>query len=99
MSDDAIRRANSSTPGIILPGGIVLIDEPAHCNVTTFAVTGDVLLTLNTRPGGNCGQVIVGLSANQALQLIDRLQQHADACGRAVAEGRGGARFPDRAKA
>lgn len=86
----------SALPGTILPGGIVLIDEPAHVNVMTFAERGDVLLTFNTRPGGNCGQVIIGLSANQALQLIERLQTHADACGRAVAEGRGGARFPDR---
>ena len=87
----------TSTPGAILPGGIVLIDEPAHVNVTTWADRGDVLLTFNTRPGGNCGQVIIGLSANQALQLIERLQTHADACGRAMAEGRGGARFPEQA--
>jgi hypothetical protein len=86
-----------SVPGAILPGGIVLIDEPAHANVTTFADRGDVLLSFNTRPGGNCGQVIIGLTANQALQLIERLQAHADACARAVVEGRGGARFPDRA--
>ena len=85
-----------STPGSILPGGIVLIDEPAHVNVTTFVDCGDVLLTFNTRPGGNCGQVIIGLSANQTLQLIERLQAHADACGRAVVEGRGGARFPEK---
>lgn len=88
---------DSSTPGSILPGGIVLIDEPAHVNVTTFAERGDVLVTFNTRPGGNCGQVIIGLTANQALQLIERLQAHSDACGRAVVEGRGGARFPDKA--
>ena len=52
-----------STPGEILPGGIVLIDEPAHVNVTTFASNGEVL----------------------------------DACLRAIAEGKGGTRFPDRA--
>lgn len=85
----------TATPGTILPGGIVLIDEPAHVNVTTFAQRGDVLLTFNTRPGGNCGQVFIGLSAHQALQLIERLRAHADACERAVVEGRGGARFPD----
>lgn len=82
-----------STPGTILPGGIVLIDEPEHVNVTTFAENGEVLLTFNTRPGGNCGQVIIGLSAHQALQLIKRLQTHADACGRAIVNGKGGARF------
>jgi hypothetical protein len=87
----------TSTPGSILPGGIVLIDEPAHANVTTFMDRGDVLLTFNTRPGGNCGQVIIGLTANQALQLIERLQAHASACLRATAEGRGGAKFPDKA--
>ena len=85
---------NRSTPGSILPGGIVLIDEPEHVNVTTFADRGDVLLTFYTRPGGNCGQVIIGLTANQSLQLIERLQQHAAACARAVVEGRGGVRFP-----
>jgi hypothetical protein len=87
----------SPTPGSILPGGIVLIDEPAHVNVTTFAENGEVLLTFNCRDGGNCGQVVIGLTANQALQLIERLQSHADACGRAIVNGKGGARFPDRA--
>jgi hypothetical protein len=87
----------TSTPGAILPGGIVLIDEPAHVNVTTFAQLGDVLLCFNARPGGDCDQVLIGLTANQALQLIERLQAHADACARAVVEGRGGARFPDHA--
>lgn len=98
MSDDAIRRAHEkpATPGSILPGGIVLIDEPAHCNVTTFAARGDVLLTFNTRPGGNCGQVLIGLTGNQVLQLIERLQAHSDACARAVVEGRGGARWPEK---
>lgn len=85
----------ASTPGMILRGGIVLIDEPEHVNVTTFEGTGDVLLTFNTRPGGDCDQVMIGLSASQALTLIERLRAHADACERAVAEGRGGARFPD----
>jgi hypothetical protein len=86
----------TSTPGSILPGGIVLIDEPAHVNVTTFAARGEVLLTFNTRPGGNCGQVIIGLTPNQAMQLVERLQKHADACARAVVEGKGGARFPEK---
>jgi hypothetical protein len=86
-----------STPGAILPGGIVLIDEPAHVNVTTFAANGEVLLTFNCRDGGNCGQVIIGLSACQAMQLIERMQAHGDACLRAIAEGKGGTAFPDRA--
>lgn len=85
-----------TTPGTILPGGIVLIDEPAHVNVTTFAQNGEVLLTFNCKDGGNCSQVIIGLSPNQAMQLIDRLQQHHDACTRAIANGKGGTRFPDR---
>ncbi|MGY3615637.1 hypothetical protein [Bradyrhizobium sp. USDA 10063] len=85
----------SSTPGTILPGGIVLIDEPAHAGVTTFAENGEVLLTFNTREGGDCGQVIIGLTPNQCLQLIERLQAHADTCGRAVVKGKGGVRFPD----
>lgn len=81
-------------PGSILPGGIVLIDEPAHVNVTTFAENGEVLLTFNCRRGGDCGQVIIGLTPNQALQLIERLQTHSDVYGRAVVDGKGGARFP-----
>ena len=78
-----------------MPGGIVLIDEPAHANVTTFESNGDVLLTFNTRPGGNCGQVMIGLTAHQALQLIERLEAHVAFCRQAVAEGRGGVSFPD----
>jgi hypothetical protein len=84
-----------STPGSILPGGIVLIDEPASVGVTTFAENGEMMLTFNNRPGGECGQVIIGLSAHQAMQLIERLQTHADACGRAIVNGKGGTRFPD----
>ena len=87
----------SSTPGTILPGGIVLMDEPAQAGVTTFAANGEVLLTFNARPGGDCGQVILGLSPNQCLQLIERLQAHSDACARAIVLGKGGVRFPERA--
>lgn len=84
-----------STPGTtIYRGGIVVMDEPENLSVTTFAATGEVLLTFNARPGGDCGQVIVGLTANQLLQLIERLQVHADACARAIVDGKGGARFP-----
>ena len=86
-----------STPGDILPGGIVLIDEPAHAHVTTFASNGEVLLAFNCRDGGTVGQVIIGLTAHQAMQLIERLQAHADACARAVLNGKGGAKFPDKA--
>lgn len=84
-----------STPGSILPGGIVLIDEPASVGVTTFASNGEVLLTFNCRAGGDCGQVIIGLSPHQAMQLVERLQMHGDSCLRAVADGKGGARFPE----
>jgi hypothetical protein len=86
----------SSTPGSILPGGIVLIDEPEHVNVTTFANNGEVLMTFNARPGGDCGQVIIGLTPSQTMQLIERLQAHSDACARAIVGGKGGARFPER---
>jgi hypothetical protein len=85
------------TPGSILPGGIVVIDEPEHVNVTAFADTGDVLVTFNTRPGGDCGQVIIGLSANQVVELVRRLRHNIEHSERAEAEGRGGTRFPDRA--
>lgn len=87
-----------STAGSILPGGIVLVDEPAHVNVTTFNNKGgEVLLTFNMRDGADVGQIIIGLSAHQAIQLIERLQAHADICARAVALGNGGAKFPERA--
>ena len=86
-----------STPGSILPGGIVLIDEPAHVNVTTFAANGEVMLTFNCRPGADIGQVMLGLSPHQAVQLVERLQQHQDACLRAIALGNGGTKFPDKA--
>jgi hypothetical protein len=86
-----------NTPGAILPGGIVLIDEPAHVNVTTFASNGEVLLTFHCRDGGDCGSVMIGLSPHQAVELIVRLQAHSDACLRAITEGNGGAQFPDRA--
>lgn len=85
----------SSDPGAILPGGIILFDEPEHANVTTFAANGEVLLTFNARPGAAFGQVIIGLSAYQAMQLIERLQKHSDACSRAIVDGKGGARFRD----
>jgi hypothetical protein len=81
------------TPGRILPSGTVVIDEPASIGVTTFADNGEVLLTFHTRPGGNCEQVIIGLSARQALQLIEQLLIHSDACVCAIADGRGGAPF------
>jgi hypothetical protein len=84
------------TPGSILPGGIVLIDEPAFIGVATFANNGEVLMTINCRPGGECGQVLIGLTPHQTLQLIEQLQVNADACRRAVAEGKDGARFPEK---
>lgn len=87
----------TAAPGSILPGGIVLIDEPAHVNVTTFAENGEVLLTFNCRGGADISQIIIGLSPMQTVQLVERLQQHHDACLRAVALGKGGARFPDKA--
>lgn len=83
----------TATPGSILPGGIVLMDEPASAGVGTFAANGEVLLTLNARPGGNCGQVIIGLTPNQAMQLIEMLHAHDDIYTRAIAEGKGGAHF------
>lgn len=79
-----------TTPGSILPGGIVLIDEPASCGVTTFTANGEVLLTCNFRDGGDISQFIMGLTPNQVLQLIKALQANQ----RALVEGKGGARFP-----
>lgn len=87
----------TATPGSILPGGIVLIDEPAHCHVTTFASNGEVMLVFNTRRGGDCGQVFIGLSARQAQQVIERLSHDREHIDKAVAEGRGGAEFPNKA--
>ena len=88
---------DDKNPGMVLPFGLVLIDEPAHIGVTTFAANGEVLLTVNCRGGGNCSQVMIGLTPNQAMQLVERLQAHGDACARAVAEGNGGAAFPEKA--
>jgi hypothetical protein len=82
-----------SSPGTILPGGIVLMDEPQSAGVTTLAAAGETLLTFNARPGGNCGQIIIGLSPLQTLQLINMLQQHADYCRAAVQRLKGGAGF------
>lgn len=76
--------------------GIAMIDEPAHVNVTTFG-DGTLMLVFNTRDGGDLGQIMIGLSPNQAVELIRRLQVHNDLCTKAIAEGKGGACFPDRA--
>ena len=86
-----------STPGTILPMGIVLIDEPAAMALSTFANNGEVLLAFNCRPGGNCGQVIIGLTPNQAVQLAEALHKYDDICLRAIADGKGGARFAEKA--
>lgn len=64
-------------------------------NVTTFAGNDEVLLTLNTRPGADVGQVIIGFTACQALELIRRLSVHSDLMQDAVAAGKGGAAFPE----
>lgn len=88
---------NPSSPGTLLPGGILFADEPQSAGVTVF-VGGGALLTVNLRPGGNVSQVILGLSANQALQVAERLTHHADELRKTISEGKGGARFPDKAK-
>jgi hypothetical protein len=80
---------------MILPGGIVLIDEPAGCAMNTFAGTGELLLSFNCRPGGNCGQVIIGLTAWQATQLIERLQKYEDVYKKVIVAGKGGAKFEE----
>jgi hypothetical protein len=77
-------------PGIFM-GGIVLIDEPVGIGVTTFSGSGEMLMTITAHGGGDVGQVIVGLTANQAVQLIQRLQKYEDVYTRAIAQGRGGA--------
>jgi hypothetical protein len=86
----------SATPGSILPGGIVLMDEPASIGLTTFSNNGEVLLTFNARPGGNCGQIILGLTPNMALQLRQALDKYGDVCARWIAEGKGGASFTEK---
>jgi hypothetical protein len=87
----------TATPGTLLLGEILIADEPAHIGVTTFRGDGTVLLTVNFRAGADVSQLMLGLSAQQALQLIERLSAHSDEYRRAVAEGHGGVRFPDRA--
>lgn len=83
-----------STPGRYM-AGIVLVDEPAGLGIATFAANGEVLLTFNCRGGGDVGQVIIGLTPNQALQLLERLHTYDDVYHRAVLDGKGGARFPE----
>jgi hypothetical protein len=77
-------------PGIFM-GGIVLIDEPVGIGITTFSGSGEMLMTITAHGGGDVGQVIVGMTANQVVQLIQRLQKYEDVYNRAIAEGRGGA--------
>ena len=86
----------TATPGSILPGGIVLMDEPESIALNTFANNGEVLLAFNARPGGNCGQIILGLTPNMALQLREALDKYSDVCARYVAEGKGGAKFTEK---
>lgn len=78
--------------------GINIIDEPESIGLTAFADTGEVLLTFNARPGSECGQSIIGLTPNQAVQLIEYLQRYNDVYLRAIADGKGGARFKDHDK-
>lgn len=85
-----------ATPGSILPGGIILMDEPESVGVATFAANGEVLLTFTARPGAECGQVILGLTPNQAMQLIEMLHTHDDVYARAIKDGKGGASFRTR---
>lgn len=87
-----------ATAGSVLMGQILVAEEPDHAGVTVFSDDGTLLLTVNLRKGADISQIMLGLSANQALQLIERLSTHADECRRAVAEGRGGARFADGAQ-
>jgi hypothetical protein len=88
-----------STPGAVLPGGIVLVDEPESLGISTFADSGEVLMTITCRPGDDCSQIIIGLTANQAVQMVEALHMHNDACLRAIAQGKGGAKFKTEAKA
>jgi len=76
----------------LLPPGILLIDEPKSVGVGTFG-NGEVLMNLVCREGGDVSQVILGLTPHMAMQLIELLQTHSDVYTRAIAEGKGGARF------
>jgi len=76
-----------STPSKVLPGGILLADEPASIGANVFAGNGEVLIHFNFRPGGDLGQAIIGLRPDQALALLDGLGKHADFCRAAVAKG------------
>lgn len=85
--------SNAST---VLPGGIILVDEPESVGVATLAGSGEVLMTMNLRPGGEVNQIIVGLTPNMLMQLLMKLQTHSDVCARAIAEGKGGALFKEK---
>jgi hypothetical protein len=81
--------AMASNPGLWLPFGLVMADEPTNVGITTFAENGEVLMTFNMREGGNVSQVIIGLTPNQAMELIRRLHTYDDVYARAIAEGKG----------
>ncbi len=88
---------HDSKPRKTVARSILIADEPAHAGVTVFDGDGTALLTINLRKGADVSQMIIGLSPHQTLQLLERLSRHAGVCRKAVAEGHGGARFPDQA--
>ena len=82
----------------MLPGGILLMDEPESVALATFAANGEVIMTINARPGGHCGQIILGLTPRMAMQLLDMLHKYDDVYAQAVAAGKGGAKFRTKEK-
>jgi len=87
--------SETSTPGIILPGGIVLVDEPATLHLSVFHDYARISMVFTCRDGGTCSQMIIGLSANQTVQLFDWMGAHVDTCRSAIAEGNGGVQFSE----
>src|SRR5215831_2049606 len=74
MAEGATTQAEqTATPGMNTGLGIVLLDEPESCGVTTFADRGEVVLSFDARPGADFSQVIIGLTPRQAQQLLMRL--------------------------
>ena len=52
-------------------------------------------MVFTCRDGGTCSQMIIGLSANQTVQLFDWMGAHVDTCRSAIAEGNGGVQFSE----
>jgi hypothetical protein len=85
-----------TTPGSLLLGELLIADQPLYAGAEVFKHDGSLVLTFVLRPDADLVEIVFGLTSNQALQLIERLSTHSEVFRQSVAEGRGGAKFPDK---